>query len=231
MLASPCLGKGHEFDDLDLVLKRLEHWAHRLYPKLPFDDVMERLAQLGKKQAVKTYVKKVRMDMAGPPQAAREEGQEDHEEDNALRYENEAAEEDGDEDAFTRLMREVDEAARLRREQEEEEMLLEATQEGPPVTDDAKKRIERTMTDEAKERMERNRRMALERRERAAKAAEERATSEQVAADQAEQEQNRVRMMGEEAEKNYGDKVESPFEVMETDETIDTVEKTEKLES
>lgn len=60
-------GKGREFDDLDVVLKKLEHWGHRLYPRLPFADVSDRLAQLGKKQAVKTYIKKLRMDMVGAP--------------------------------------------------------------------------------------------------------------------------------------------------------------------
>jgi TIMELESS-interacting protein len=33
-------------------MKRFEHWAHRLYPKLPFDDVMNRISQLGKKKNV-----------------------------------------------------------------------------------------------------------------------------------------------------------------------------------
>merc|ERR1719317_1349866 len=30
-------GAGHEFEDLDVLMKGMEHWAHRLYPKLPFD--------------------------------------------------------------------------------------------------------------------------------------------------------------------------------------------------
>jgi TIMELESS-interacting protein len=41
----------------------MEHWAHRLYPKLPFDDVMDRISQLGKKMTVKTYLKKLRLGM------------------------------------------------------------------------------------------------------------------------------------------------------------------------
>ncbi len=45
-------GKGEEFRDLDKMMKRMEHWAHRLYPKLPFDDVMARISQLGKKKNV-----------------------------------------------------------------------------------------------------------------------------------------------------------------------------------
>ena len=58
-------GKGREFDDLDLVMKKMEHWAHRwqsacnrpihtncrLYPKLPFDSVLDVLSnRLGKKK-------------------------------------------------------------------------------------------------------------------------------------------------------------------------------------
>ena len=43
-------GSGHEYSDLDEVMKKMEHWAHRLYPKLPFDDVTDRIAVLGKKQ-------------------------------------------------------------------------------------------------------------------------------------------------------------------------------------
>ena len=26
-------GKGREFEDLDVVMKKMEHWAHRLFPK------------------------------------------------------------------------------------------------------------------------------------------------------------------------------------------------------
>ena len=43
-------GSGHEYSDLEEVMKKMEHWAHRLYPKLPFDDVTDRIAVLGKKQ-------------------------------------------------------------------------------------------------------------------------------------------------------------------------------------
>ena len=61
-------GKGREFDDLELVMKKLEHWAHRLYPKLPFDSVIDVVAnRLGKKKAVQTYVKKIRLGMSTAP--------------------------------------------------------------------------------------------------------------------------------------------------------------------
>ena len=51
------VGKGREFDDLNVVLKKMEHWAHRLYPKLPFDDVMDRVAFLGKKQSIRAFLR------------------------------------------------------------------------------------------------------------------------------------------------------------------------------
>lgn len=61
-------GKGKEFDDLDVVMKKLEHWAHRLYPKLPFDNVIDVIAnRLGKKKTVQTHVKKIRLGMATVP--------------------------------------------------------------------------------------------------------------------------------------------------------------------
>ncbi len=58
-----CTGSGNEYADLDRVMRKMEHWAHRMYPKLPFEDVTDRIAVLGKKMAVKTYVKKMRLGM------------------------------------------------------------------------------------------------------------------------------------------------------------------------
>lgn len=45
-------GKGHEKDDLNLVMKTLELWAHRLFPKLPFDDTLKQIEKLGSKKQV-----------------------------------------------------------------------------------------------------------------------------------------------------------------------------------
>jgi len=61
-------GKGKEFDDLDGVMKKLEIWAHRLYPKLPFDNVIDVIAnRLGKKKTVQTHLKKIRLGMVTAP--------------------------------------------------------------------------------------------------------------------------------------------------------------------
>ncbi|GLH16521.1 Protein TIPIN homolog [Gryllus bimaculatus] len=54
-------GKGYEKKDLDQIMKRLEHWAHRLFPKYEFDDCLEKMESLGHKKPVMVYVKKIRM--------------------------------------------------------------------------------------------------------------------------------------------------------------------------
>nr|CAG4643410.1 EOG090X0AVC [Ilyocryptus agilis] len=53
-------GKGNERSDLDIVLKRMEHWAHRLFPKLSFDDCIERVEKLGTNRSVQVYLRKIR---------------------------------------------------------------------------------------------------------------------------------------------------------------------------
>ncbi|XP_059474989.1 TIMELESS-interacting protein [Neocloeon triangulifer] len=56
-------GRGHEFDDLDLVMSKMQHWAHRLFPSYTFDDCLEKLEKLGSKKNVMVEMKKIRMGM------------------------------------------------------------------------------------------------------------------------------------------------------------------------
>lgn len=56
-------GQGYEKLDLDRIMKRLEHWGHRLFPKLDFDDFLERLEKLGTKKDLQVFIKKYRLDM------------------------------------------------------------------------------------------------------------------------------------------------------------------------
>ncbi|XP_014609253.1 PREDICTED: protein TIPIN homolog [Polistes canadensis] len=56
-------GKGKEKMDLDRIMKRLEHWAHRLFPKLDFDDFLEKTEKLGSKKDLSVFVTKYRNDM------------------------------------------------------------------------------------------------------------------------------------------------------------------------
>ena len=39
-------------DDLKVLMGQLEHWAHRLFPKMPFDAFIERLEKLGGKKEI-----------------------------------------------------------------------------------------------------------------------------------------------------------------------------------
>ncbi|KAG5327089.1 TIPIN protein, partial [Pseudoatta argentina] len=56
-------GKGREKTDLDRIMKRLEHWSYRLFPKYHFDDFLTRLEQLGTKKDLQVFIKKYRLDM------------------------------------------------------------------------------------------------------------------------------------------------------------------------
>ncbi|KAG5270309.1 hypothetical protein AALO_G00191210 [Alosa alosa] len=56
-------GKGHEADDLRVLMQRMENWAHRLYPKLQFEDFIDKLESLGAKKEVQTCLKRIRLDM------------------------------------------------------------------------------------------------------------------------------------------------------------------------
>lgn len=49
-------GRGHEASDLKLLLSRYEHWAHRLFPKMTFQDVLGRIDKLAGDKEVKVCV-------------------------------------------------------------------------------------------------------------------------------------------------------------------------------
>ncbi|XP_075216769.1 uncharacterized protein LOC142322043 isoform X2 [Lycorma delicatula] len=54
-------GKGYEYEDLKLIMRKMEIWAHQLYPSLQFDDCLAKLEKLGHNKSVSTYVRKIRM--------------------------------------------------------------------------------------------------------------------------------------------------------------------------
>ncbi|KAB0407169.1 hypothetical protein E2I00_013521, partial [Balaenoptera physalus] len=56
-------GKGHEAEDLKTVIRHMEHWAHRLFPKLQFEDFIDRVEYLGNKKEVQTCLKQIRLDL------------------------------------------------------------------------------------------------------------------------------------------------------------------------
>ncbi|NXR03409.1 TIPIN protein, partial [Sagittarius serpentarius] len=56
-------GKGHEAEDLKTLIRHMEHWAHRLFPKLQFEDFVDRVESLGNKKEVQTCLKRIRLDL------------------------------------------------------------------------------------------------------------------------------------------------------------------------
>lgn len=56
-------GKGHESQDLNDVMNRLEQWTHRLFPRYTFDDAIDKLEKLGKKNEMKVMLKRIRLDL------------------------------------------------------------------------------------------------------------------------------------------------------------------------
>ncbi|KAF6352581.1 TIMELESS interacting protein [Rhinolophus ferrumequinum] len=56
-------GKGHEAEDLKTLIRHMEHWAHRLFPKLQFEDFIDRIEYLGNKKEVQTCLKRIRLDL------------------------------------------------------------------------------------------------------------------------------------------------------------------------
>ncbi|CAI4230068.1 unnamed protein product [Auanema sp. JU1783] len=51
------------YSNLNLVMKKYEHWAHLLFPKMKFDDVIARCEALGMRRVVKVYMMKSRSGM------------------------------------------------------------------------------------------------------------------------------------------------------------------------
>lgn len=59
-------GKGYEDHDLNVLLKCYEYWCHRMFPKFPFEDCIEKIEALGHKGPIQTYLKKMRSGLLDP---------------------------------------------------------------------------------------------------------------------------------------------------------------------
>ena len=186
-------GKGREFDDLELVMKKLEHWAHRLYPKLPFDSVIDIVAnRLGKKKAVQTHVKKIRLGMSTAP--VRVGGGEEVASDEEKEVERYGGTQEADQpDVFEELVKQSgSSSANL-----------------PPVSVN-QMRAPGGLTEEQREKMRRNKEVAakkrrekLEREQKEAEAEHELSNEQREIADQDEIE--RELMSTDSGDKDYGD--------------------------
>lgn len=74
-------GKGHEREDMDELMKRMEHWAHRLYPSYDFDDFISAVEKLGKKKELQSHMYRYRHDLLEPETSGKKKKIDDDEAD------------------------------------------------------------------------------------------------------------------------------------------------------
>jgi len=196
-------GKGKEFEDLDVVMKKMEHWAHRLFPKLPFDGVLKVLADReGKKRTVQTHVKKIRLGMVDQVPQHLDEVQEETEavERDVERYGEGGGEGDGEQpDLFNELLRSAG---------------VEDV-EAPPAVQVTERSVV-TVSEEQKERMRKSKEMAERKRKERMGKETERARLE-------EEEEMEREMMGAEAASEWGREDPDPIKSNENEEGIHRV--------
>ncbi|XP_076305331.1 uncharacterized protein LOC143222564 isoform X3 [Tachypleus tridentatus] len=134
-------GKGYETNDLDKMMAILEHWAHRLYPRLPFNDVLERIEKLGTKRPVQTCIRRIRADM---PIFSEDFVEEEEEEEDTVRRQQD---DKNNEDIFEDLLQKQEIEAQLNGVQEmnryetkgfQTVRNLPATQEHPSTPQDCR---------------------------------------------------------------------------------------------
>ncbi|XP_076444199.1 uncharacterized protein LOC143282442 [Babylonia areolata] len=171
-------GKGHEVDDLRVVMRYLEHWGHRLFPKMPFDEVLERVERLGAKRDVQTCIKKMRMDLPvlGSDTVSRGDGEEGEDEDTDKAQNLPSKQNPSAEELFDALIQEEEEmeaevcgsrgqeggrAASVSSPARGDNSLL-ATQSHSTASSEVSSG--KGMSAEVLERIERNRRLAMEKR-------------------------------------------------------------------
>ncbi|CAH0714834.1 unnamed protein product, partial [Brenthis ino] len=149
-------GKGHEKEDLDLVLKKLEHWAYRLYPKFKFEDCLKKIEILGKKRPVMVHLHKIRTDQYISEETVVQKDSSNEEE--------EEEKEKEPEDEFDRLLQQQIELARSTPAPGSARKNMDSAinDNGPMVM--PKATSSPSISDEQKERMLRNRKLAEERR-------------------------------------------------------------------
>ncbi|KAJ9579228.1 hypothetical protein L9F63_024665, partial [Diploptera punctata] len=151
-------GKGYERVDLNRVMKRLEHWAHRLFPRFQFDDCLEKIEKLGQKKPVQVYIKKIRMGLeTGEEQVILHDDDEDEQNDQLQNAH------DTPIDVFDQLLEQ-----QLSQVQTSQTSVpttpTTSLQDRPPLPPSSQNQNVVQLTDEQKERILRNRLLAEERK-------------------------------------------------------------------
>ncbi|CAK1589821.1 unnamed protein product [Parnassius mnemosyne] len=149
-------GKGHEREDLDLVLKKLEHWAYRLYPKFQFEDCLKKIETLGKKRPVMVHLHKIRSDQYISEETVVQKDSSD---------DDESAPIDREEDEFDKLLQQqIDLARSTPGPESAKKPVLDSSIMDRPSFNAPKATSSPSISDEQRERMMRSRKLAEERR-------------------------------------------------------------------
>uniref|UniRef100_A0A2A4JMF2 TIMELESS-interacting protein n=1 Tax=Heliothis virescens TaxID=7102 RepID=A0A2A4JMF2_HELVI len=146
-------GKGHEKEDLDIVLKKLEHWAYRLYPKFQFEDCLKKIETLGKKRPVMVHLHKIRTDQFLSEETVVQKDSSDEE-----------TQPPQEEDEFDMLLQQQIELARATPAPGSVKKVMATPMKDRSPFTMPKATSSPSISDEQKERMIRNRRLAEERR-------------------------------------------------------------------
>lgn len=152
-------GQGREKEDLDRIMKRIEHWCHRIYPKFNYDDCLAKVAHLGNKRDLQVFLKKYRLgDISADDDFKTPEFVNDDDDDDERREDATPQEE------FDLLL-----AEQIDKQRQNETTINSSTafddllaSVNPPVVT---KNSEPELSDEVKQRMERNRMIAIERKQ------------------------------------------------------------------
>ena len=70
-------GEGHEQQDLKLLMRHYEHWGNRMFPKLRFSDLLEKIESFGGRKEIKDCLSHIRGGGRVPRSAALVEEPED----------------------------------------------------------------------------------------------------------------------------------------------------------
>ena len=154
--------KGREKEDLDRIMKRLEHWSYRLFPKLNFDDCLTKIEQLGTKKDLQVFLKKYRTDMiTADDDIMRPELIDDDEDD---KQEDSPPQEEFDLLLAEQIEKQRQKDVTVADTSAFDNLLAFANSQNQTQIQTPRKEPSSALSGEVKERIERNRRLALERK-------------------------------------------------------------------
>lgn len=156
-------GKGREKEDLDRIMKRLEHWSHRLFPKLNFDDCLEKIENLGVKKDLQVFLKRYRLDMVTADEDVMRPDLVDDDDDDD-RPADSAPQEEFDLLLAEQIDKQRQKDTSVADSSAFDDLLASTSYQNQSQVRTPRKEPSSALSDEVKERIERNRKLAMERK-------------------------------------------------------------------